>query len=131
MFLVTRNLADGLRLFLSAWALNIAIGLDFLSCIVAMTVITAIYSCAGGVRSVVWNDCIQFAVYMAGAFATVWVIVTLLPGGWSQVVEFGHSTGRWQMFDFDSVADETGHHFLVRRCWAARSCRWLRTASIR
>ena len=80
VFLVTRNLADGLRLFLSAVALNIAVGLDLLTCIIVMTIVTAIYSCAGGVRSVVWNDCIQFAVYMAGAIATVWVIVSLLAG---------------------------------------------------
>jgi solute:Na+ symporter, SSS family len=101
VFLVTRNLADGLRLFLSAWALNIAIGLDILQCIVAMTIVTAIYCCAGGVRSVVWNDCIQFAVYMAGAIATVWVIIHLLAGEWGQIVDFGRSTQRWQLFDFD------------------------------
>jgi len=101
VFLVTRNLADGLRLFLSAWALNIAIGLDFLPCIIIMTIVTAIYSCAGGVRSVVWNDCIQFAVYMAGAIATVWVILSLLSGGWGQLVEFGGATDRWRLVDFD------------------------------
>jgi SSS family solute:Na+ symporter len=102
VFLVTRNLADGLRLLLSAWALNIAIGLDVMQCIIAMTIVTAIYSCAGGVRSVVWNDCIQFAVYMAGAIATVWVILNLLPGGWGQLAQFGRETHRWQLFDFDS-----------------------------
>ena len=75
VFLVTRNLADGLRLYLSAVALDIALGGGMITCIVVMTIITAIYSCAGGVASVVWNDCIQFAVYMAGAIATVWIIV--------------------------------------------------------
>lgn len=111
VFLVTRNLADGLRLLLSAWALNIAIGLDFTTCIVAMTIITAIYCCAGGVRSVVWNDCIQFAVYMAGAIATVWIVTKLLPGGWSQIVEFGHATGRWQLFDFEMSLTKPGNTF--------------------
>ncbi len=100
VFLVTRNLADGLRLFLSAVALNIALGFDLITCIVVMTIITAIYACAGGVRSVVWNDCIQFAVYMAGAMAAVWVVVTHLSGGWHQLSEFGLATGRWQLFDF-------------------------------
>src|SRR4029079_17565086 len=75
VFLVTRNLADGLRLYLSAVALDIALGGGIITSIVVMTVITAIYSCAGGVKSVVWNDCVQFAVYMAGAVATVWIIV--------------------------------------------------------
>jgi SSS family transporter len=111
VFLVTRNLADGLRLFLSAWALNIAIGLPITTCVIAMTIITAIYSCAGGVRSVVWNDCIQFAVYMAGAFATVWIIVTNLSGGWDELIEFGRSTGRWKLFDFDPSLTKPGVTF--------------------
>ncbi len=38
---------------------------------------------------------------MAGAVATVWIIVTALPAGWPQLSEFGHTTGRWQFFDFD------------------------------
>jgi SSS family transporter len=111
VFLVTRNLADGLRLYLSALALNIAIGLDFLTCIIAMTIITAIYCVAGGVKSVVWNDCIQFLVYMAGAFVTVWAISSQLPGGWNQIVEFGKSTGRWQMFDFTMSLTKSGITF--------------------
>jgi solute:Na+ symporter, SSS family len=111
VFLVTRNIADGLRLFLSAWALNIAIGLDVLTCITVMTIITAIYCCAGGVRSVVWNDCIQFAVYMAGAFATLWLIVTLLPNGWTSIVDFGHNNGRWQVFDFEMSLTKPGITF--------------------
>ncbi len=101
VFLVTRNLADGLRLYLSALALDIALGGGLVTCIVVMTIITAIYACAGGVRSVVWNDCVQFVVYMAGAIATVWIIVHSLSGGWSQLIEFGRHTHRWRLFDFD------------------------------
>jgi solute:Na+ symporter, SSS family len=101
VFLVMRNLADGLRLFLSAVALDIALGGGLIWCIVIMTIITAIYCCAGGVRSVVWNDCVQFAVYMAGAIATVWFIASHLTGGWHEIVEFGFAKGRWRMFDFD------------------------------
>ena len=114
VFLVTRNLADGLRLYLSAVALDIALGGGLITSIVVMTIITAIYSCAGGVKSVVWNDCIQFAVYMAGAIATVWIIVTHLPAGWSQLAEFGQATDRWQLFDFDPSLTKPKRHVLVR-----------------
>ncbi len=100
VFLATRNVADGLRLFLTAIALNIALGLPMLTCILITTIATAIYACAGGVRSVVWNDCIQFAVYMLGAFAAAGLLLSQIPGGWQQLVEFGESTGRWQLFDF-------------------------------
>jgi SSS family transporter len=101
VFLVTRNVADGLRLFLTALALNIALGLDLMTCILVTAIATAIYSCAGGVRSVVWNDCIQFGVYMLGAVAAAYMLLTNVPGGWDQLAAFGNATGRWQVFDFE------------------------------
>jgi SSS family transporter len=101
VFLVTRNVADGLRLFLTALALNIALGIDMLPSILLTTIATAIYSAAGGVRSVVWNDCIQFAVYMLGALVAALLLLSHLPGGWDQLAAFGDATGRWRLFDFD------------------------------
>jgi SSS family transporter len=101
VFLITRNIADGLRLFLTALALNIALDIDMLTCILVTSIATAIYACAGGVRSVVWNDCVQFAVYMAGALMAAWLLLSQLPGGWNQLMAFGESTGRWRLFDFD------------------------------
>src|SRR3989304_9275384 len=76
VFLITRNVADGLRLFLTALALNIALGFDMFTCILVTAIATEIYSCAGGVRSVVWNDSIRFAVYMLGAFAAAYLILS-------------------------------------------------------
>jgi SSS family transporter len=101
VFLVTRNLADGLRLFLTAKALNIALGLPMLECILVTTAATAVYSCVGGVRSVVWNDCIQFGVYILGAIVAAYLLLTQIPGGWNELMAFGDSTGRWRLFDFD------------------------------
>lgn len=67
VFLVTRNIADGLRLFLTALALHVAVGIPVEWCIVVLTIAIGVYSCFGGVRSIVWNDCVQFATYMIGA----------------------------------------------------------------
>jgi len=101
VFLVMRNLADGLRLFLTALALNVAVGFDMLTSILVTAIATAIYACIGGVRSVVWNDCIQFAVYMLGALAAAWLLLTKIPGGWEEVMAFGSATGRFRLLDFD------------------------------
>jgi Na+/proline symporter len=82
-----------------------------MTCILVTSIATAVYSCVGGVRSVVWNDCIQFAVYMLGALAAAYLLLTKLPGGWEQLAAFGQSTGRWQLLDFDPIgklsADQT------------------------
>ncbi len=101
LFLVTRNLSDALRLFLTALALQQAIGLELWVCVVGLGIITIGYTYFGGVKSVVWNDCIQFVVYMIGAAATLWVIVSLLPNGMSQLLEYGRQEGKFRLLDFD------------------------------
>ena len=101
LFLVTRNLSDALRLFLTALALQQAIGLELWVCVVGLGLITISYTYFGGVKSVVWNDCIQFVVYMIGAAATLWVIVSLLPGGMTELLDYGRQEGKFLLFDFD------------------------------
>jgi SSS family solute:Na+ symporter len=101
LFLVTRNIGDALRLYLTALALQQAIGLELTGCIVVMGVVTILYTLLGGVKSVVWNDCLQFFIYIFGAIVALGVIVYRLPGGWEQIWQFGKETERFRVFDFD------------------------------
>jgi SSS family solute:Na+ symporter len=99
LFLIARNLGDGLRLFLVAIVLqklaNINLGLS----VVVMGVISTIYTFVGGMRSVVWNDCIQFVVYVLGGIAAVFVIASKINGGFAEVMHFAADTGKLQVFD--------------------------------
>lgn len=101
LFLVTRTLSDGLRLFLTALVLQQVVGLDLSVCVIAVGVLTIIYTVFGGVRSVVWNDCIQFLVYMGGAVAALLVVIMALPGGVGQLGQFATEHDKWRLFDFD------------------------------
>lgn len=101
LFLVTRNLSDALRLFLTALALQLATGFGLTSCVIALGLVTLIYTYVGGVKSVVWNDCIQFLIYTFGALATLVVITNQLPGGIGQIREYGEQLGKFRLFDFD------------------------------
>lgn len=100
LFLVTRNLGDGLRLYLAAMVLQQLAQWPFGASLVVMGVVTIFYTYFGGMRSVVWNDCLQFLIYMAGAVATVFVISANLPGGWSELWEFAAAHDKWRMVDF-------------------------------
>lgn len=100
MFLLTRNLADGLRLYLTAFVLRNAVGLDLSMCIVLIGIATILYTVLGGMRSVVFNDCVQFVVYMAGALLAGAVILANLPGGWGTLTEFAVSEGKFRLLDF-------------------------------
>ena len=100
LFLVCRNLGDGLRLFLAAIVLHRFADLRFEWSMLVMGAVSILYTFFGGIRSVVWNDCVQFLVYMTGAVAAVFVIADQIPGGWPELLSFAETSGKLQLFDF-------------------------------
>ncbi len=101
IFLVARNLGDGLRLFLAASVLQLLIGWPLPLSAIVVGGVTILYTYFGGMRSVVWNDCIQFVIYMLGGIASVFVIVANIPGGWTTLWEFCETHQKLQVLDFD------------------------------
>ena len=114
LFLITRNLGDGLRLFLAAIVLDKLmdlpygmvdtplgrIDMPFVTSVLLMGVVTIVYTYFGGMRSVVWNDCVQLVIYVVGGIAAVFVIAGKVPGGWQQINEFANQNGKWTVLDF-------------------------------
>ncbi|WP_145422060.1 sodium:solute symporter [Planctomycetes bacterium K23_9] len=100
LFLVTRNLGDGLRLFLAGIALEKVLGIDLALCIIAIGIATIVYTFVGGMKAVIWSDCIQFVVYMVGGSLAFAILINSFDGGWAEYLEFGTETGRFQIFDF-------------------------------
>lgn len=100
LFLITRTLADALRLFLSALVLHTAMGIDMATSIIVMGVVTIAYTYIGGVKSVIWNDCVQFAIYIIGAAVALYEIIHALPGGWEEFRAFGAANDKFRLFDF-------------------------------
>jgi SSS family transporter len=105
MFLVTRTLADGLRLFLGAIILHKVASIDLVLAIVFLGIATIVYTFLGGMRAVVWTDCIQFLIYMIGAAIAFGVILDKIPGGWGEVAEIAHSEDKLRVFDFGFAWD--------------------------
>lgn len=101
LFLFTRNIGDALRLFLTALVLQIVLGLDLTVSIILLGLITVIYTLVGGARSVIWNDSIQFVIYMLGAAGAFTIIIMNTPGGLSALMQFAHDTDKFRMLDFD------------------------------
>jgi solute:Na+ symporter, SSS family len=100
LFLVTRTLADGLRLYLTAVVLQIMFGWS-LEWSVALTALgTVAYTVVGGIKAVVWTDVMQFFVYMLGAGAALVVIGGAVDGGLGAVFANAHEQGRLRVFDF-------------------------------
>jgi SSS family transporter len=102
LFLLTRNASDALRLFLSSLVLQIVLGLDLNLSVIVIGAVTILYTFVGGARSVIWNDCVQFFIYMLGAVATVYVIIDVAPGGLESITQFAIDSDRLRVFDFDT-----------------------------
>ncbi len=100
VFLLARNIGDGLRLFLSALVLEKITNIPLAWCVVAVGVLTIIYTFFGGIKSVVWNDCLQFVVYIGGGILALAVVLNRLPGGWHQFVAFSEATSKFDVFNF-------------------------------
>lgn len=101
LFLAARNLGDGLRLFLGAAALNQAFGVSMAGSILLIGVVTIVYTLVGGMRSVVWNDCLQLVVYLAGGIAALVIMLGAIPEGWGGLMEFARQEGKLQWLDTD------------------------------
>ena len=99
LFMVTRSLADGLRLFLTALVLQELSGLPLSWAIVLVGAATVVYTFFGGMKAVVWTDTIQFAVYTLGAGVALAILVSRLPGGWEQLLTIAAAEGKLRAVD--------------------------------
>src|SRR5215210_2737020 len=100
LFIVTRSLADGLRLFLSALVLQEMTGISIPWAVAALGITTVVYTYLGGMRAVLWTDLIQFVLYLAGALIALFAILARLPGGWNQLIDMGQAANKFRALDF-------------------------------
>src|SRR2546426_11833614 len=140
VFLLTRALADCVRVFATAIPLAIITQWNLAAGILAIGIVTLVYTWVGGLRAVVWVDVIQLGVYVLGGVATI-IVATHLAGG---VSAFGRawSAGKLALFDFRpsftvlytfwgglvggallAAASHGTDHLIVQRLLAARGLR--------
>jgi len=99
LFIVTRSLADGLRLFLTAIVFQEMTGIPLHWAVVAVGMTTILYTYVGGLRAVLWTDFVQLVIYIVGAVVTFGIILSRLPGGWSQLIAMGEAAGKLRVLD--------------------------------
>src|SRR5213083_818032 len=100
VFLFTRLLASGARLYVAAIAL--ALGYEmvrgvrpdqtetlfiYIGAIVVIVLLTAIYTTLGGIKAVIWTDVIQASIMIGSALIAVGLLYSAIPGGWNEIVQ--------------------------------------------
>src|SRR3954462_3698567 len=100
VFMVTRLLASGTRLYVAAIALALAYEMIsgarpnqtqtlwiYISATIAIVILTAVYTTLGGIKAVIWTDVIQASIMMGSAVAALALLYFAIPGGWNEIVQ--------------------------------------------
>ncbi len=99
IFLVTRMLADGVRVYASAVPLALITDWSIPVSILVMSLVTMVYTWHGGLKAVVWTDVVQWCVYVSAGMAAL-VIASGLAGGPGPTVAAAQAAGKLQLLDF-------------------------------
>ncbi|MCT1557783.1 sodium:solute symporter [Helcobacillus massiliensis] len=86
-FMVTRLLADGVRVLAAAIPLKVILdGLgvhaSYFVIIVVLALVTILYTFIGGIRAVVWVDVAQMLLYVVGGIIALVVVTSAIGGSW-------------------------------------------------
>ena len=106
LFLITRTLADGLRLYLTALVVQALLPVSLPVAVIGMGLVTLVYTYFGGMKAVVWTDVLQFVVYMAGAIVAFAVLLGGLPQGLQTLTELASTPERARLFEFSTALDD-------------------------
>jgi SSS family transporter len=142
IFLITRSLADGVRLFATALVISVVTHVPVTWAVVILGIAMIVYTVRGGASAVIWTDVVQLFVYIAGAAVVFVSLLALIPGGWSEVVRAGSAAGKFRVFDLSftltrpytlwagviggialTLSTHGTDQFLVQRLLAARSAK--------
>jgi SSS family transporter len=99
LFLITRSLADGIRLFATALVISIVTGVPVPWTIVVLGGAMIVYTVRGGSAAVIWTDVVQMFIYVAGALVVFVALLQQIPGGWGEVVRIGSAAGKFGLID--------------------------------
>ncbi len=110
VFLFTRLLASGARLYVAAIAL--ALGYEmirgvrpsqtetlfiYIGAVVVIVLLTAIYTTLGGIKAVIWTDVIQASIMIGSAIVAVGLLYFSIPGGGHEIAQ---RLGGFHLSDF-------------------------------
>src|SRR5580693_1284508 len=100
-FLVTRALAEGVRISAIALVVSVALGTSERLAVVIVIALTILYTFEGGMKAVIWTDVAQFLLYLSGSVAAFVLLLHKIPGGWPEVTQVAAAAGgKLRIFDF-------------------------------
>jgi solute:Na+ symporter, SSS family len=110
LFVVMRNIADGIRLLLTAIVLAAVYtayqpGTDpvyvIIGSILLLGIVMIVFTFYGGMEAVIWIEVVQLVIYIGGAIAAAVVLIQSIDGGVAGAIDIGQQFNKFQLFDFN------------------------------
>ncbi len=91
MYLIGRIFASGARLYLAAIAVSMIVFLNvepasILAASIALVVFGLVFTFVGGLRSVIWSDLVQVALYVGAALVVLYFLWTSIPASTGEIL---------------------------------------------
>ena len=100
-FLVTRAVAEGVRISAIALVVSVVLGTSEQLAVVLVIALTVLYTFEGGMKAVIWTDVAQLLLYLTGSALTLGFLLHSIPGGWNEVRHVAAASGnKLQFLDF-------------------------------
>ena len=101
LFLATRALAEGVRVFAISIVIEVIFKTGVLASVLIITALTLFYTFEGGLTAVIWTDVIQLLIYLSGTVMALILALHAIPGGWAEASELAQLAGnKLAVFDF-------------------------------
>src|SRR5204863_740205 len=104
LYLVMRALAEGVRVFAASIVLSAVLSASipglphlWLWSIIIVGLLTLVYTFEGGIAAVIWTDLVQLVIYVGGSLLAAYMLVHLVPGGWTAIVSDARASGKLQV----------------------------------
>ena len=105
VFMVTRGMADSVRVFATAIPIALILGgtlpkqYVMPAAILLLGVLTIIYTYKGGMKAVVWTELLQASVYILGGLSAIVLIGRSVPGGWGSILDVASAGNKLRVID--------------------------------
>ncbi|HTQ59094.1 MAG TPA: sodium:solute symporter [Candidatus Solibacter sp.] len=100
-FLITRAIAEGVRVSAIALVVSVVLGTSEHLAVVIVIALTILYTFEGGMTAVIWTDVAQLLLYITGSLFTFGILIHRIPGGWTEVAQVAAAAGhKLQFLDF-------------------------------
>src|SRR5689334_18069885 len=155
VFMVTRGMADSVRVFATAVPIALIIGpllpqgAVMPVAVLVLGTLTILYTIKGGMRAVIWTEIVQASVYLIGGISAVVIAGHLVTGGWGSIIPAAAASGKLKIiswytgFDrphtmfagviggaFLSMASHGADQLIVQRLLSAKSLKAAQAAVI-